>query len=830
MRRFLPVLLVLAWAGAAQASGLLVPEEKKVPPLAMVSHKVGIQIEDQVAVTKVEQVFRNHTDRQLEATYIFPVPKGSSVNKFTMTVNGKDVAGELLDATQARKIYTDIVRRTEDPGLLEYMDNNVFRLRVFPILPKSDQKVALSYTAVAPRDSGVIEYSYPLKTDGKATRTLEQFAIQATIKSQHPIQNVYSPTHAIALKRPNDREAQVQFEQNQGLLDKDFQLFYATGDREVGFTTLLHRPVSSEKGYFLMLLTPRVQISADRIQPRDMVFVLDTSGSMRGPKMDQARRALKYCLSNLNGRDRFAVLNFATTINRYRDGLVDASSEHVEQSKKWVDALEATGGTAINDAMIAALDLRTKESTRTFTIVFFTDGQPTVGETNPQKIVANVAGRNTANTRVFTFGVGDDVNATMLDQMAEQSRAVSTYVRPAEDLEAKVSGLYSKISHPVLANLKLEVVPTNGKNVSLEETYPPQLPDLFHGGQLVVLGRFSGATGHAALRLSGTVNGEPSSFVYEVNFPEKTADDRAFVEHVWARRKVGYLLDQIRANGEKKELVDEVTGIAKKYGIATPYTSYLIVPDGPMPVVRRAEERGRPDVSFGIGTGQGGPGAPHPFSGGGGFGGAAPPALRPQPTAAPGNQTTKVLDFAKSAAKEPAKLGDKRDALETERLKSALPADGAKPAGESAVTRALQESKDRKEIFDQAREALARRNLQAVQAGKAGVDLSVLSGNLRGLTRQEQSAVRQVAGRTCLELGGVWMDEGYDAKMPAITVKALSDAYFRILEKQPQLKEVFRLGNHLVWVTPSGTALVVDTGDGKETLTDAEIDALFAKK
>ncbi len=825
MRRYLPVLLLLVWAGSIRANGLLIPEEKKVPPLAMVSHKVAIAIEDQVAVTKVEQVFRNHTDRQLEATYVFPVPKGASVNKFTMSVNGKDVAGELLEADKARQIYTDIVRRTEDPGLLEYIGNNVFRLRVFPILPKSDQKVTLSFTAVAPKDGGVVEYVYPLKTDGKATRTLEQFAIDATIKSQHPLLNVYSPTHAISLKRPSDREAQVQFEKSQGLLDKDFQLFYATGDQEVGFTTLLHRPISTEKGYFLMLISPRVQISPDKVLPRDMVFVLDTSGSMRGPKMDQAKRALKYCLGNLHAKDRFAVLNFATVVNRYRDSLVDAGSEQLEQAKKWVDALEPTGGTAINDAMNAALELRPKDGTRTFTVVFFTDGQPTVGETNPDKILANVVARNTANTRVFTFGVGDDVNATMLDRMAEQSRAVSTYVRPAEDIEAKVSGLYSKISHPVLANLKLEVAATSGRGVTLEEIYPPQLPDLFHGGQLVVLGRYN-QSGHAAVKLTGAIGGETREFVYELNFADKTTDDKAFVEHVWARRKVGYLLDQVRANGEKKELVDEVTLLAKKYGIATPYTSYLIVPDGPMPVVRRAEERGRPDVRFGGGTG-----APGTVTGGGGgFSDGAPAALRsPQSSAAPGTPAMKVADFAKEASKEgAAKLGDKRDAFEADRLNKALPTDGASATGEAL--RLLQETKERVTTFNLAREALGRRELERVQAGKAGVDLSIHAGNLRGQVRLEQSAVRTVAGRNCLEIGGVWIDEGYEAKTPTLTVKAMSEAYFRLLEKQPQLKDVFRLGNHLLWVTPSGTALIIDAGDGKEKLDDKEIDALFVAK
>src|SRR5262249_5217516 len=225
MRRYVPVLaLWLVWAGLARAHGLLIPEEKNIPPLAMLNHHVTITMEDQVAITRVEQTFRNHTDRQLEATYVFPVPKGASVNKFTMWVNGKEVSGEMLEAAKARQIYTDVVRRTQDPGLLEYMGNNLLRMKVFPILPKSDQKVALNFTAVATQDAGVVEYIYPLKTDGKATSTLQDFSIQATIKSQHPIQNIYSPTHAINVTRPNDREAVVKFDRNQALLDKDFQL------------------------------------------------------------------------------------------------------------------------------------------------------------------------------------------------------------------------------------------------------------------------------------------------------------------------------------------------------------------------------------------------------------------------------------------------------------------------------------------------------------------------------------------------------------------------------------------------------------------------------
>jgi Ca-activated chloride channel homolog len=796
MRRFLPVVAVLlAWAGTVHAHGLLIPEEKTVPPLAMLNHKVTITLEDQVAITHVEQTFRNHTDRDLEATYVFPVPKGASVNKFTMWVNGNETKGELVEAQKARDIYTSIVRRTQDPGLLEYIGNNLLQMKVFPIAKKSDMKVAISFTSVSTKEGNAVEYIYPLKTDGKSTATLQEFSITATIKSQHGVQNVYSPTHALTVKRDSDNEVKVNFDRNQGLLDKDFQMFYSTGSNDVGLTILTHRPVASEPGYFTMLITPKVEISKDHEIPRDMVMVLDTSGSMRGVKMDQAKKALRYCLDNLGSKDRFALINFATTVNTYRDKLLDGNKEQIEQARKWVDNLEATGGTAINDALNKAVEYRSSDDSRNFTIIFFTDGEPTIGETNCDKILKNFAAKNNVNTRVFTFGVGDDVNATFLDRLAEQSRGVPTYVRPAEDIEAKVSGLYAKISHPVLANLKLAA--TN--DVHFNEMYPVELPDLFHGGQMVLMGRYTGK-GPSAIKLTGAIGKKSEEFVYEYTFPDKSDDNHNFVEHLWARRKVGFMLDQIRANGDKKELVDEVIALAKKYGITTPYTSYLIVPDSVLPVA---------------GGGRGGNGG---IGGIGGFGGGAPgqppPGLKP---AGPASAATPVIDFAKANQNAPGDLEKNRNAY----------ADKALNKGDE---KDVAEAKSKKEAYDQYRRLFEQHDRDGTQAGKLGVDLSLQMQNLRGQTRLDQTALRQVNGRNCMELGGVWIDEGFNAKMEAVTIKAQSNAYFKLLEKQPKMKEVFQLGNHLVWVTPNNTALVIDASTGKEELTDAEIEKIFAAK
>jgi Ca-activated chloride channel family protein len=777
MRYWAAALACLALiTGSASAHGLLVPADKSVPPLAMLDHQVRIAIEDQAAVTRVEQSFRNHTDRPLEATYLFPVPRGASVRKFTMWVDGREVPGEMVEADKARQIYTDIVRRALDPGLLEYVGNDLLRVRVFPVPARGDVKMALSYTALLPREGSIVEYDYPLKAGGATLRTLAKFSIDATLKSQHAIQSIYSPTHAISVTRSGDKEATVHFERDQGPLDKTFQLFYSVGDHDVGMTLLTQRPDSGDKGTFMLLISPREELSRNTTVPRDMVLVLDTSGSMRGAKIDQAKRALKYCLSNLGSKDRFGLMNFATTVNKFADGLVDNSREQVERALHWVGELEASGGTAIQDALNAALDMRTSDASRTFTIVFFTDGQPTVGETSPESILKNVAARNTANTRIFTFGVGDDVNATMLDQLAEQSRAVSTYVRPAEDIEVKTSSLYTKISRPVLTGLKLSA----GSKAGFTEIYPPQLPDLFHGSQLILLGRYSGQ-GPTTLTLTGMVGNEKKEFTYEINLADKTNDDRSFVEQLWARRKVGYLLDQIRGNGEKKELVDEVVSLAKKYGITTPYTSYLIVPDSPIPMARGA----------GMGA-----------RGGSGFGAAS---------------------YARNVANLPGGVQAVRERLIfTEADES--------PAAEPALRKGMAEAKKQKEAFDRARELLGRHDKDGVQTGKLGVDLSLATNDLKNQTQLRRTAQQQAAGQTCLEIDGVWIDDKFDAKMPSLTIKAMSDAYFRLLERQPQLREVFQLGNEIVWVTPSGTALVIEEKKGQDQLANAEIDRLFTVK
>lgn len=570
----LTLALIPVLAAAATAQGLVIPTEPDVPPLALTRHKVTVDIDHQAAVTTVEQVFQNNTERQLEAQYVFPVPKGAVLTRFTMLVNGKEQEGALVEKNEARRIYNQIVSRAQDPGLLEYIGSDVFRANIFPILPRSQQVITLRFSQIVPAEGSLVSYTYPVRASAKRGPTVHgEFSIEATLKSPAPLRNLYSPSHAVSISRKNDREARATFQARGAALDRDFQLFWGMDPKEVGLHVVTYRPDPSQPGYFMMLVSPDSERQAKRIIERDIVFVMDVSGSMAGEKIKQARNALKYCINSLNDGDRFNIVPFSSFAEPWKKELVGAAAER-KNALAFADSLLAQGGTDIAGALDAATSFARTPS-RPYYVMFMTDGKPTLGETTDPKAILKKAEKAKGDVRLFTWGVGYDVDTQLLDAMAETCGGVSEYVRPEEDIEAKVSAFYAKASRPVLTGLELAVV---GDKVQLMNFMPRAIPDLHAGSQLVLMGRYTG-TGDVALRLTGRVNEAAETFTYEASF---SAEDRrhAFLEPLWAKRRIGVLLDQIRLHGESKELVDDVIRLSKEFGIQTPYTSYLILEDG----------------------------------------------------------------------------------------------------------------------------------------------------------------------------------------------------------------------------------------------------------
>jgi Ca-activated chloride channel family protein len=532
--------------------------------LAIKYHHVDIQIKDQVATTRVDQVFVNDNPWTAEGTYIFPLPEGAAVSDFVMWVDGKAVHGEILEADEARTIYDDVVRRMKDPALLEYVGRKALKASVFPIPPGEERKIELEYSQILPVENGLVHYIYPLSTERFSSRPLEDLVVRAQIESREPLKAVYSSRHEVSIDREDDYHALLGLEQSDVLPDRDFELFYTISSEKIGLNLLSFKE-EGQDGFFLLLAAPDVKVNEEEIVVKDIILVLDTSGSMQGEKMDQAKEAARYVLNHLNPLDRFAIVSFATTTRSFSPSLEPAAQ--ADKGKDFLDRLEAMGSTDINRAMIEAVGLA--EEVRPTTLIFLTDGLPTEGVTVTGAILDNVAREAPDNVRIFSFGVGDDVDTDLLDQISLDHGGASTYVRPGEEIDEEVSAFYRRVKMPVLSDLSLD-----WGDIIVDQVYPQRIPDLFAGSQLIMLGRYREG-GPAKITLKGMVNQEERSYTYEdLSFRKEGGDD--FIPRLWATRAVGYYLTQIRLYGEKQEWIDSIVSLSTRYGIITPYTSFLV--------------------------------------------------------------------------------------------------------------------------------------------------------------------------------------------------------------------------------------------------------------
>lgn len=539
--------------------------------LPIKSIKIDTKIVSQVATTHVEQVFRNDTDATLEGTYFFPIPEQASITEFAIWDGDRRLVGEVRSREEARRIYDEIVRRQRDPGLLEYAGKDLFQASIFPIPPHADKKLEITYSQILRSESGTVAYRYPLGT-GRQVAQIGTVSGRVEIESREPLRNIYSPTHAVEVKRNNDRRAAISFESPGGTEPQDFQLFYALSREDFGVTLLTSREPGKD-GYYLLMISPKDDWSEQEYAAKDIVFVLDTSGSMaEAGKMEKARAALLYGIRILRPQDRFNVISFAGEEHLMTTDLINADEAARNRAVQFVEALKPVGGTNINSALMAARDQigRASNMSRPRMIVFLTDGLPTVGQTNIEEILASL--KNTAESRIFPFGVGYDVNTSLLDRLAAASGGVADYIEPKEDLEVKVSNFFAKISYPVLTELRLDMA-----GVETDLTYPRTLPDMFRGSQLTLIGRYKNPIDmdHVRLTLTGKSGGASRTISYDnLHFPVMESSND-FLPRLWATRRVGWLMEQVRTNGEQRELRDEIVDLGTRYGIVTPYTSYL---------------------------------------------------------------------------------------------------------------------------------------------------------------------------------------------------------------------------------------------------------------
>ena len=707
------------------------------PDVVRQSSDVRVDLADRVLRYEITETFVNRGSRVGEADYMFPLPKGAAFQDLKLSINGELVSGETMSADRARQIYEEIVRRQRDPALLEWMGYGLLRARIFPIAPGEVKKVVVRFQMVAPREGDALRVDYFRGTRSNQVGMNQELGGGTSFVLTYPNDptygTAYSPTHSISEQGYATDMGRDSYD------DRSFASSYRGSVRRVevrdarGEVTLLipiRRSTSAaisllanapgnDDGFALITLAPPAV--RPRAVPRAVTFVIDVSGSMSGQKIEQARAAGKQLLRTLSPMDRFRLIDFSSDVRTFRDDFSIASGENIRAAERYLDELDAQGSTNISGALDEALSSRVQAG-RLPIILFLTDGQPTVGERDASVIASNVA-KQRGSRRLFTFGVGADLNVSLIEQIALEGRGTASFVRPEESVERAVGIVASRLTSPLVTDVRV-----HADGVRLLKMHPSGPVDIFAGEDLVILARYDGS-GNAVLRFEGQTTSGPVNWSSRVYFPERSREN-PFVARLWATQRVGYLSAEKRKHGGSQEINDEIRDLGERFGIPTEFSSYLVVEPG-MNQRRRIADQANIGLSQVVVTGSG-----------------------------------------------------------TTRAAAAAPA--------------VQ--------FEAAKSAAAQRSATSISAADSASGV------------RDDGNVRRAGNVTFVLREGVWTDVRYKNSGTLLRVKPFSDAYFRLLELQPDLREPFSVGERVII---AGRSMAIElTSSGEDQLTDRDITLL----
>ena len=594
-------------AAHPMAANLIIPQSRAY---SLRPHAQQIQISDvaaeirivhQVATTTLDVGINNPSAQQQEAEMLIPVPEGAVLRGFDFVGSANEPTAKLLPKAEATAIYRSIVSKLRDPALLEFAGYNLVRSSVFPVPARGTQRVRIVYENILKADGNRVDYVLPRSESFEATAT--PWKISVRVGSKSPISAVYSPSHQIAVERPTAAQALVRVAGETKLEPGPFRLSYLTEGNGLTASLLAYPDARVGGGYFLLLAgVPADARKTTTAIKREVTLVIDRSGSMAGEKIEQARSAALQVVEALEEGEAFNIIDYSDTVARFAESPVIKDKAQMSQARAYIARLRADGGTNIRDALVEALDQPATAQMLPLTI-FLTDGVPTSGETRESAIRSSVVAANKHRRRIFSFGVGFDVNAPLLTSVANATRATATFVFPKENVETKVSEVFRRLSGPVLADPQLATLDATGSVTTraIRELLPAEMNDVFDGDQIVLLGQYQDNQ-PLHFRVSGNYLGTPRTFDLKFDLSKATTRN-SFVPRLWASRKIARLVETISEAGadvagatvprggrtpivsnhvsaagmdpKMKELVNEIVRLSTEYGVLTEYTAFL---------------------------------------------------------------------------------------------------------------------------------------------------------------------------------------------------------------------------------------------------------------
>lgn len=548
----------------AKAAGLLIADGGLGGVLEIQEQTVNVTINNGIAVTEIEQIFLNTESRQVEALYTFPVPKNASVANFSMWIGGKEMIGEVVEKQRARKIYNSYKKVRRDPGLLEQVDYKTFEMRIFPINAKAQQRIKVTYYQELDFDHDQVSYVYPLATvtqENINQTTTGKLALNIRVLSEVPIINMQSPSHvdgfAIANHSPNFYEA--SYENSAGSIAKDFVLNYDLSRPQTGIDVITSKP-KNEDGYFMLTLTAGKELET-LSEPMDYVFLLDVSGSMQNAsKLTTSKNAIYAFIKALSPEDRFEVMSFNVQPNQLFKQLQQADQTHLKLAMDFLDDQQARGGTRLAPALQTAFSYNNPD--RQLNIIILSDGMTEQAQRNT---LINLVSQRPEGARLFSIGVGNEVNRPLLGQLAKQTDGLAAFISRGDDFQRQAKSFRRKLTRPAATHVQMQFT-----GAAVYDVEPAVLPALYHGAPIRVFGRYRKGS-NVNVHVQAEVLGKQIKQEVPIDFPTTDAGNPQ-IERMWASHRIDSLLSSNSNNA-----IEQVVGLGEAYSIVTEYTSFLVL-------------------------------------------------------------------------------------------------------------------------------------------------------------------------------------------------------------------------------------------------------------
>jgi Ca-activated chloride channel family protein len=551
-----------------------------------VGNDVQIQVTGMLARARVEQTFENLSDQVVHALYVFPLPETAAVDGLTLSVGKRRIVGEIREREAAARSYEQAQRQGKKASLIEQQRPNLFSTRVANIGPHESVTVELHYQQDVRYDLGVFSLEFPStltprylpggneagSPPGQQGKLSPPFALDGagpalqmhvTLDAGVPLQRISSSSHRLAVQQPPRGPAQITLDEGTVLADRDFKLEWAPAPSKAPTSAVFEETFAGERYALLMVLPPDPALDSQGRLPRETTFVIDTSGSMAGTSIEQARQALESGLSELDPRDRFNVVEFNSNATRLFDEAVLATAENVQRARRWVHQLQADGGTEMLSALDLALAPRAPQGLLS-QVVFVTDGS--VGNESDvfRYIQDHLAGR-----RLFTVGIGSAPNQYFMRSAARFGRGSFTSVASTEELGSRMNELWDKLSTPVMSQLGIRV-----DGDAHPDVWPRRLPDLYRGEPLIVVAKL--AAGASSVRVDGVRAEQPFTADLALDAATGAPQERG-IHRLWARRAIEELMDRVTLGQSEEALRPQVTALALRHHLLSQYTSLVAI-------------------------------------------------------------------------------------------------------------------------------------------------------------------------------------------------------------------------------------------------------------